>query len=88
MFRIGLIGRCTCRVDKVHHGSQLSGLPCKCLHAFLLQGVHLDSLYIVATAAEVVTDTFQCLLADVAQQNLLTGTDTAHYGCSHTTGTQ
>ena len=74
--------------DKTDHRTQFCCLPCKCLHTILLQDVHLDGLHIVATAAEILADTPQCLLADVAQQDFLTCTDTAHNGCSHTTGTQ
>ena len=88
MFRVGLIGRCTGCVDEVHHGAQFGSFSGECFHAVLLQGVHHKCFHIVATAAEVLADALQCLLADVAQENLLASTDAAHDGGSHTTGTQ
>ena len=72
MFWFGLIGRCTCRIDEVHHGTQFCSLPCECLHAILLQGVHYKRLHIIATTAEVFADALKSILADVAQQDFLT----------------
>ena len=88
MLGVGLIGRSTCRVDEVHHGAEFCRLLGKSLHALFLQGVHHHRLHVVAATAEIVAHALQRLLADVAQKNLLASCDTAHDGCSHTSGTQ
>ena len=84
----GLVGRCTCGIDKVHHRTKFGCSARKNLHAFFLQGVYLHSLHVVTTAAEVLTDALQRILADVTQEDLLACADAAHNGSSHTTCTQ